>query len=102
MRWQGFALGFLGLVGLEVLVSSSTATSNFAGIANGVGTLAQKILSPTVPAFSSSSASATTSAANTSTSTAVPVTPVYTSSPSTTGPFYGAPFLSSPPSGTLA
>lgn len=50
--WQGFAVGFLGLTMLEVVVSGNgKSTSNVAGIFNGVGSFARRFLDPTVPAF---------------------------------------------------
>lgn len=60
MRWQGFATGFLGLIALEAVVSSQTATDRFGNLASGLGSVAEKIVSPTVPAFSAPPPSSST------------------------------------------
>lgn len=55
VRWQGFAVGFLGLTLLEVVVANPAASKRVGGLASGAGNLARKILSPAVPAFTTAS-----------------------------------------------
>lgn len=55
MRWQGFALGFLGLTFLEVLVSSKNATNTVGGLFSGPAKAAQWFIDPGIPAFNSTS-----------------------------------------------
>lgn len=105
MRWQGFATGFLGLIALEAVVSSQTATDRFGNLATGLGALAEKIISPTVPAFSApatssgSASSPKTTSAQTSTPAAQP-TPAALPAP---GSGINPSFFSSPlPPNTIA
>jgi hypothetical protein len=84
VRWQGFAVGFLGLVGLEALVSSTNGVAAFGGIANGVGNLAQKVISPLVPAFNPVASTTTPN------STPSPSSPANPSPSSPTSPFPSA------------
>ena len=83
MRWQGFAVGCLALIGLEVLVSSPRGTAAFGGLATGLGNLAQKVISPTVPAFATS---ASTTAATTQSPPANPATSSAPAQPSSSIP----------------
>lgn len=51
LHWQGAAVAFIALTLLEVIVSNPASAGQVGGIAAGAGTLVQKVLSPTVPAF---------------------------------------------------
>lgn len=100
-HWQGFAVGFLALTLLEVVISSPSASSNAGGVLAGVGKLAQKILSPTVPAFATA-ATTTSSTGTTPAPTPAPAASTAPQTPSTVTPFYGHPFLPSPPPAGIA
>lgn len=50
--WQGFAVGFLGLTALEVVVSHASTASNVGGLFGEIGKAAEWFLSPLKPAFS--------------------------------------------------
>lgn len=62
MRWQPTAVGALALAALEVAVSSQAAASRVGGIFNGFSSVAEKIISPTVPALGAAPATNSNSA----------------------------------------
>lgn len=59
--WRGFLTGALGLVALYVIVQPSAAGRLGEG-ATGLGTLAQRFLDPSVPAFGAIKKTSTTAA----------------------------------------
>ena len=55
MTWRSFAIGFLGLAALELLVSSPTSAAKAGTLASGLPSLLSSFLDPTKPAFTTSS-----------------------------------------------
>ena len=51
MSWRGVFTGALALIALEVLLRSEESVGRFGQMLEGVGDLARRFLSPTVPAI---------------------------------------------------
>lgn len=75
MRWGSILLGAAGLAVLDAVVSSKVASQSVGGWLEGAGSLAEKIISPTVPAFKTTTTTSSSSSSSSSTTPATTTTP---------------------------